>query len=85
MTSGNVALPASELAGRGAAWTEEQSELAGRGAVWTEERGTSDEGRRHLKAPWRASGEQSTSDEGRRRLQAPRGRAGKTERAGDTP
>jgi len=51
----------SESAGRGAAWTEEQSvsELPGRGAAWTEERGTSDEGRRRLQAPRRASGEQS--------------------------
>src|SRR6266853_1981932 len=36
-----------------------QSEPPGRGAAWTEERGTSDEGRRHLKAPRQASGEQS--------------------------
>ncbi len=27
------------------------SELEGRGVTWTEERGTSDEGRRRLKAP----------------------------------
>src|SRR5690242_16313147 len=33
------------------------SEPAGRGDAWTEERGTSDEGRRRLKAPrWRANG-----------------------------
>src|SRR3984893_3784043 len=51
----------SESAGRGAAWTKEKSvgELLGRGAAWTEERGTSDEGRRRLQAPRRASGEQS--------------------------
>ena len=49
----------SELEGRGAAWTDEQSvsEPPGRGAAWTEERGTSDEGRRRLKASRRASGE----------------------------
>jgi len=33
------------------------SEPEGRGAAWTEERGTSDEGRRRLQAPRRASGE----------------------------
>ena len=33
-------------------------EPKGRGAVWTEERGTSDEGRRHLKTGPEASGEQ---------------------------
>src|SRR5260370_9705348 len=32
------------------------SELTGRGAAWTEERGTSDEGRRCLKAPPRLAG-----------------------------
>jgi hypothetical protein len=37
------------------------SEPKGRGAAWTEERGTSDEGRRRLKAPRRASGEQSST------------------------
>jgi hypothetical protein len=31
------------------------SEPKGRGADWTEERGTSDEGRRHLRAPPEAS------------------------------
>jgi hypothetical protein len=36
------------LKGRGAAWTDA---LKGRGAAWTEERGTSDEGRRRVKAP----------------------------------
>src|SRR5713226_6496903 len=73
----------SELEGRGAAWTEEQSELPGRGAAWTEERGTSDEGRRRLKAPRRASGEQGTSDEGRRRSEGGMGRrAGPRKRAG---
>jgi ABC-2 type transport system permease protein len=40
------------------------SEPPGRGAAWTEERGTSDEGRRGLKAPRRASGEQSVSAPG---------------------
>jgi len=44
------------------------SEQKGRGADWTEERGTSDEGRRHLKSAPEASGRQRTSDEGRRRL-----------------
>src|SRR6266852_7090008 len=43
------------------------SELKGRGTAWTEERGTSDEGRRRLKAPRRRA-------EGR----APRRRAGNT-------
>jgi len=33
------------------------SEPEGRGAVWTEERGTSDEGRRRLKAPQRRAGD----------------------------
>jgi hypothetical protein len=47
-------------------------ELAGRGAAWTEERGTSDEGRRRIKAPRQLAGQQSTSDEGRRRIKAPR-------------
>ena len=32
------------------------SELKGRGAVWTEERGTSDEGRRRLKASRKRTG-----------------------------
>src|SRR5262249_8967471 len=32
------------------------SEPEGRGAAWTEERGTSDEGRRRLKAPRRRAG-----------------------------
>src|SRR6266851_6398066 len=64
-----------EPKGRGVAWTEERSvsEPPGRGAAWTEERGTSDEGRRCLTVPRRASAEQSTSDEGRRRLRAPGG------------
>jgi hypothetical protein len=58
------------------------SEPKGRGVAWTEERGTSDEGRRHLKSGPEASGRQSepkgrgvawteergTSDEGRRHL-----------------
>ncbi|MGD0067395.1 MAG: hypothetical protein ABSB76_28660, partial [Streptosporangiaceae bacterium] len=35
------------------------SEPKGRRAAWTEERGTSDEGRRRLKAPWRRAGQQS--------------------------
>jgi UDP-N-acetyl-D-glucosamine dehydrogenase len=35
---------------------EALSEPAGRGAAWTEERGTSDEGRRRLKAPRRRAG-----------------------------
>jgi putative ABC transport system ATP-binding protein len=35
------------------------SEPEGRGAAWTEERGTSDEGRRRLKAPRRLSGKHS--------------------------
>ena len=62
----------SEPPGRGAAWTEEHvSEPPRRGAAWTEERRTSDEGRRRLTAPRRASGERRTSDEGRRRLTAP--------------
>src|SRR5229473_3238150 len=67
----------SEPEGRGVAWTEERSlsEPEGRGVAWTEERGTSDEGRRRLTAPRRASGQQSTSDEGRRRPKAPRRRA----------
>jgi TrmH family RNA methyltransferase len=33
------------------------SELKGRGVAWTEERGTSDEGRRRLKAPRRRAGD----------------------------
>jgi hypothetical protein len=33
------------------------SELEGRGAAWTEERGTSDEGRRCLKAPRKRAGD----------------------------
>ena len=76
----------SELAGRGATWTEEQgtSESKGRGDAWTEERGTSDEGRRRSEGgmgrwagPRHASGQQSTSEpEGR--LKAPRRRAGGT-------
>ena len=33
------------------------SEPEGRGAAWTEERGTSDEGRRRLKAPRRRAGD----------------------------
>jgi assimilatory nitrate reductase catalytic subunit len=36
---------------------EQVSELEGRGAAWTEERGTSDEGRRRLKAPRRRAGD----------------------------
>jgi hypothetical protein len=69
--------------GRGAAWTEERSvsEPPGRGAAWTEERGTSDEGRRRLQAPRRASGEQSTSDEGRRRSEGGMGRRAGPRRA----
>jgi two-component system sensor histidine kinase KdpD len=39
---------------------EAVSELEGRGAVWTEERGTSDEGRRHLKAPRRRAEDTAT-------------------------
>ena len=35
------------------------SELKGRGAAWTEERGTSDEGRRRLKAPRKRAGSTS--------------------------
>jgi NitT/TauT family transport system permease protein len=34
------------------------SELKGRGATWTEERGTSDEGRERLEAPWKRAGKQ---------------------------
>ena len=59
--------PLSEPKGRGAAWTDAPrepkgagapwtpSEPKGRGAAWTEERGTSDEGRRHLKSAPEAS------------------------------
>jgi branched-chain amino acid transport system permease protein len=36
------------------------SEPEGRGAAWTEERGTSDEGRRRLKAPWRRANAKNT-------------------------
>jgi 16S rRNA (adenine1518-N6/adenine1519-N6)-dimethyltransferase len=54
------------------------SELEGRGAAWTEERGTSDEGRRSLEAARKRAGRQGTSDEGRRSLKAPRKRAGDT-------
>src|SRR6266851_4658234 len=57
------------------------SEPKGRGGAWTEERGTSDEGRRRLKAPRRASGEQSTSDEGRRRSEGGMGRRAGPRRA----
>src|ERR1700680_2677452 len=48
-----------ERRGRGAAGREEQhmSEPKGRGVAWTEERGTSDEGRRRLKAPRRRAGD----------------------------
>ena len=45
----------SEPKGRGADWTAPR-EPKGRGADWTEERGTSDEGRRHLKGAPEASG-----------------------------
>jgi simple sugar transport system permease protein len=38
------------------------SELKGRGAAWTDERGTSEEGRRHLKAPWKRAGKQSVPE-----------------------
>src|SRR5262249_36560390 len=70
------------------------SEPERRGVAWTEERGTSDEGRRRLKAPRRRARqteceperrgvawteERGTSDEGRRRLKAPRRRARQTE------
>jgi dihydropteroate synthase len=68
----------------------DKSELAGRGAAWTEERETNDEGRRHPQAPHQLAGQQSelagrgtawteereTNDEGRRRPQAPRQLAG---------
>jgi hypothetical protein len=36
---------------------QRMSELEGRGAAWTEERGTSDEGRRCLMAPWKRAGD----------------------------
>jgi hypothetical protein len=52
----------SEPEGRGGAWTDAPE---GRGAAWTEERGTSDEGRRHLKSAPEAQSKQGTSDEGR--------------------
>src|SRR5258707_15409325 len=39
------------------------SEPKGRGAAWTEERGTSDEGRRRLKAPRRRAGNAATLEE----------------------
>jgi acetaldehyde dehydrogenase len=42
-----------------AARTEVPSEPKGRGADWTEERGTSDEGRRRLKAPRRRAGDRA--------------------------
>jgi simple sugar transport system permease protein len=38
------------------------SELKGRGAAWTDERGTSEEGRRHPKAPWKRAGKQSAPE-----------------------
>jgi hypothetical protein len=41
------------------------SEPEGRGAAWTEERGTSDEGRRRLKAPRRRAGDAASEPEGR--------------------
>src|SRR4030088_765713 len=40
------------------------SEPEGRGAAWTEERGTSDEGRRRLKAPRRRAGDTAAADTG---------------------
>ena len=45
----------SELKGRATARPAPR-EPKGRGAAWTEERGTSDEGRRDLKAPRRRAG-----------------------------
>jgi hypothetical protein len=57
-----------EPQGCGVAWTEDLGvprrrtggaarEPEGRGVAWTEERGTSDEGRRRLRAPRRRTGD----------------------------
>ena len=43
---------------------EAASELEGRGPAWTEERGTSDEGRRDLKAARRRAGDTAAEEAG---------------------
>src|SRR5260370_20074965 len=53
-------------------------ELQGRGAAWTEERGTSDEGRRRLRAPWRQAGDRARATREGGAAKAPRRRAGDT-------
>ena len=49
------------VTGAGSDYIAGSSELEGRGADWTEERGTSDEGRRRLKAPRKRAGNRDVS------------------------
>ncbi|HYZ56893.1 MAG TPA: ROK family protein [Streptosporangiaceae bacterium] len=51
--------PSSAAPARAGAGGHRLSELEGRGAAWTEERGTSEEGRRCLKAPRRRAGDRA--------------------------